>query len=311
MNIIELKIDKIKPDPDQPRTTIEEIDLRAMAQSIVTEGVINPIEVDKKFVIITGERRWRASKIAGLKTVPVKVFDIGADERFMRQVIENIHSETMTDWDLANALKKLLTMGPGDIVPRTPQKGPTADKGITWLSQKTGKSRHYITEKLAILETSKNFQKAVKTNQIPGTYVRALSVPSKYKKIIEKKILNNEFGTRDGALEFTAALNREKENPHIIKKLLDTDYSKFKEVGDVIRKVNEISPRVSELIRKSYEPSQEISKITEKLKEWVMDNPIESIGKIHTPRVIVNLNFIKTLVDKWFEKGKNKLENKK
>ena len=76
MEIIEIEIDKIKPDKDQPRTSMDELELKEMAQSIVTQGVINPIEVDNDMVIITGERRWRAAKIAGLKVVPVKIFNL-------------------------------------------------------------------------------------------------------------------------------------------------------------------------------------------------------------------------------------------
>ncbi len=74
--IISIPIEKIKPDVNQPRQYIDEEDLKGMAQSIVTEGIINPIEVDKNFVIVTGERRWRAAKIAGLKSVRAMIIEV-------------------------------------------------------------------------------------------------------------------------------------------------------------------------------------------------------------------------------------------
>ena len=302
MEILEVKIDKIKPDPKQPRTSIDEIDLREMAQSIVTEGVINPIEVDKNYMIITGERRWRASKIAGLKTVPVKVLTMNKDERFMRQVIENIHHNTMNDWDTANALKKLLCLSPGDRHPKASLTGPGADKGITWLSEKTGKSRAYIDEKLSLLGAPKGFQKAVKTGLISGTYMRALKqCPEVFKDKVEKKIMDGEFRSRDTALRFVTALQREENNPSVIKKLLETDYSKFEGVNVAEEEIAKISPTLSTRIAKSYEPSQELSKIVDDMKAWLIENPKESIGKIHAARVIINLNVLVAMVSKWMK----------
>jgi ParB family transcriptional regulator, chromosome partitioning protein len=280
MQIQEIEIDKIKPDKNQPRTSIDELDLREMGKSIITEGVINPIEIDKNFVIITGERRWRASKLAGLKTVPVKIIEITPKERFMRQVIENIHHNTMSDWDTANALKKLLEYF--HLVKVLSKKAGQPQTGITWLSEKTGKSKGYIEEKLDILEMSKDIQKAIKDQKIPGTFIRAIkNVPLKYKKIMEKKILDNEFSTRDGAMELSFALNREQDNPDKIKELLGVDYSKHKSSGAITNTISKISPREHEMIAKTYESSQEISEIVENLKEWVRNNPKESIGKVH------------------------------
>ena len=70
---------------------------------------------------------------------------IQGGERYMRQVVENVHHNTMSDSDVANSLKKLLTMSPGDIVPRRPLVGPTADKGITWLAGKIA-SHHQLAQ---------------------------------------------------------------------------------------------------------------------------------------------------------------------
>src|SRR3989344_4249364 len=108
MNYQTIAIEKLHPDPNQPRKYIDEDALKEMAVSVKNEGLINPIEVDGKFVIITGERRWRAAKIAGLKTVPIGVLEnISAKDRFIRQMQENLHQDTMSAWDTAEALDKI------------------------------------------------------------------------------------------------------------------------------------------------------------------------------------------------------------
>ena len=78
---ISIPIDKIRPDKNQPRKSFDEDALKGMAVSIKNEGVINAIEIDEKFIIITGEQRWRAAKIAGLKEVPVKIIENITEER--------------------------------------------------------------------------------------------------------------------------------------------------------------------------------------------------------------------------------------
>ena len=306
MEILEISIEKIKPDPSQPRTTIDELDLREMAQSIITEGVINPIELDKNFVIITGEKRWRAARIAGLKTVPVKVLNMKPEDRFMRQVIENIHNSTMTDWDTATALKKLLD---DYFLPQKVIGKGQPETGITWLTEKTGRSLGYITGKLDILEQSSEWKESVKKNKETGKFTAALiKTPKQFKEVVEKKFLAGEFVTRDGAREFVSALKREEANPDVIKKLLGINYSKhkgFHEVEDVVKK---ISPRDHQVIAKAvFESSQEISKIIDELKDWVKRNPRESWSPMQAPRIITNLNFGKALLEEILTSKSTKL----
>lgn len=298
-------IGKLKQDPDQPRKYVDEEALKEMAVSVKNEGLINPIEVDENFVIVTGEMRWRASKLAGLKEVPVRIIEkITPAERFLRQVQENLHQNAMSDWDTANALQKLLSLPRRGRHPKTPLTGPGSDKGITWLSGRTGKSRGYIEEKLSYLTTSKPIQKALKAGKITGTYVRAINrAPEKQKKAVEDKILGKQFATADGAVSFASALVREEANPHNVKELLDTDYSKYKNDHEVKGAIEKISPPDHELIAKSYEPSQEITRIVNDLQEWVEKNPKTKVGMIHAPRVLINMNVARTLIEGWFQGG--------
>ena len=174
MEIIEIEIEKIKPDPNQPRTSIEEEYLAGMAHSIGQQGVINAIEVDKDLMIVTGEVRWRAAKMARLKTIPAKVIDISDDRRFVRQVIANIHSNTMSGWDTATALKKLLNTWPGYEKDEALEMGADADEAIVWLSEIIGKSPAYIRKEVSFineLERSKRarlMKKQLKNTNLPS-----------------------------------------------------------------------------------------------------------------------------------------------
>lgn len=170
MEIIEIEINKIKPDQNQPRTSIDEEYLGGMAHSIGQQGVINAIEVDKDLMIVTGEVRWRSAMKAELKTIPAKIIDISDEHRFVRQVIANIHSNTMSDWDTATALKKLLNTWPGYKSGEVTETGVDADEAIVWLSETIGKSSAYIREKVSFineLERSKRtrlMKKQLKNN---------------------------------------------------------------------------------------------------------------------------------------------------
>jgi len=71
--IKEIEVEKIKPDPEQPRESFDKEKLKELAQTFKTQGIIQPIEIDENYQIITGERRWRAAKLAGLKKIPCKI----------------------------------------------------------------------------------------------------------------------------------------------------------------------------------------------------------------------------------------------
>jgi ParB family chromosome partitioning protein len=113
LQLVALRLTAIEPDPDQPRSTFSDEGLRELAESIRQDGVIQPIEVtegpDGRYMIVHGERRWRAAQLAGLDTVPAVVRRRAYDDvtRFVRQVVENIQREDLNDVDRAAALLRL------------------------------------------------------------------------------------------------------------------------------------------------------------------------------------------------------------
>jgi len=110
--ITKVSIDKIKPNPNQPRKHVKEETIKELAESIKEKGLIQPIIVREKedyYEIVAGERRWRASQLAGLKEVPVVIRnDISEVESLELALIENIQREDLNPIDLAIAYNELI-----------------------------------------------------------------------------------------------------------------------------------------------------------------------------------------------------------
>jgi ParB family transcriptional regulator, chromosome partitioning protein len=108
----EIEIGRIEPDPDQPRQTFDEDALEELAASIRQEGVLQPIAVrydesGDRYIIVHGERRWRASRIAGLSSIPAIVRDVPEERRLIHQLMENVVREDLNAVDRAAALRLL------------------------------------------------------------------------------------------------------------------------------------------------------------------------------------------------------------
>ena len=300
MELTEIPVTKIRRDPSQPRSAFDDEEIEEMAKSMKTTGLINPIEVDSSGMIITGERRWRAAKKAGLTTIPCKVLVIDPDDRFMRQVIENIHHNTMSDWDTAMAFQKLIASSPHrGIHPKAAKSGPHANRGIEWVAERTGKSRQYVGDKMAILEISKPLQKALQKGNLKSTHLRALHrAPEEHKAAIEKKLLSGELKTSEGGLEIVAALKR---NPEKAKEILGKDYSKITNNQDMAVAVSKISPRFTDNIEKAIEPTKQLGNIVTSLIKWMEHNSPDSVGKYNIRRVVLNLTTAQEEIKKWLK----------
>lgn len=109
--VIEMKLNEIEPDINQPRKVFDDEKLEELSESIKEHGVLQPIIVTKKddyYQIIAGERRWRASKKAGLKTIPVIVRDYDAKKIREVSLIENLQRQDLNALDTAKAIKELM-----------------------------------------------------------------------------------------------------------------------------------------------------------------------------------------------------------
>lgn len=161
-NIVQVSIDDIYPNATQPRTYFDEKALDDLAQSIKTLGVIQPITLRKdgdRFEIISGERRYRASKKAGLKTIPAYIRLVNDQELLEMALVENIQREDLDAIEIALTYQRLLN-----------------EIGLTQeiLSQRVGKERSTITNSIRLLKLSPSIQNAIRGGAISAGHGRAL-----------------------------------------------------------------------------------------------------------------------------------------
>ncbi|MDH6313966.1 ParB family chromosome partitioning protein [Parabacteroides sp. PFB2-10] len=162
-SISEIELSKIQPNPNQPRSVFEEDALEELATSIRSLGVIQPItlkETDSgKYMIISGERRYRASLLAGLERIPAYI-KTAADENVMEMaLIENIQREDLNSIEIALAYQKLI-----DIYGLTQER----------LSERVGKKRATIANYLRLLKLPAEVQMGLKDRKIDMGHARAL-----------------------------------------------------------------------------------------------------------------------------------------
>ena len=300
MNIQEVQIGKIKTDPNQPRSKIDPAAVADMARSIAAQGIINPIEIDNNFVIVTGHVRYEGAKKAGLKTVPCReVNPENASARFQRQVIENLIQNSMPDMDIAKALHQMLSL----ITPAKAKKGSGGhnDKGITELAHAVGKSESYVHEKLSLLDLSPVMKKAITEKGIPSSYARALKdIPEDFKEEMEEKIIAEEFQSKESAMAVKRAL---VQYPDQGVEIMNVDYTGLDEFA-VNAQMSKIIPNysptpVSDAISAAMEPAEKISDASRKLITHLQNYNPADIGAINIARVLLNLRSVKRHVARW------------
>ena len=179
---IEIEIGLIDRNPEQPRKIFDEEALNELANSIKVHGVISPIivkQVDERYVIIAGERRWRASRIAGLKTIPCIVKDYTEQQISEIAIIENLQREDLNPIESAKAIKNLIN-----------QYNLTQDE----VADKIGKSRPAVANTLRLLLLPETIISLVETNKISAGHARALLAIDDVKKQKEIALLIVENG---------------------------------------------------------------------------------------------------------------------
>lgn len=201
-DIKQIKLDDIRSNPYQPRKTFNEEALKELAESIKNYGVFQPIIVKKSikgYDLVAGERRVRASKLAGLETIPAIIKDFSDD--MMREIalLENLQRENLTAIELAWAYKGII-----DSLHITQEE----------LANKLGKSRSNVTNVLGLLRLPKTVQDMVLEGKISMGHARELSKLEDMEQIISyaKKIVDEELSVRD-IEKLTSASSDKKINP--------------------------------------------------------------------------------------------------
>ena len=204
-----ININKIEPNPNQPRKKFDEDALAELAESIKIHGLIQPIIVQKKkdmYQIVAGERRWRACRLAKIKEIPVIIKDISETERYELALIENIQREDLNDIEEAYAYKALID---------------EFDLKQDEVAERVSKSRVAVTNSLRLLRLDTNVQELVVNGLISGGHARAL------------------LGINDGVLQYDTAMRiideklSVRETEKLVKQILNrNDKPRYKKAVD-------------------------------------------------------------------------------
>ena len=161
--IVEIKISEIRSNPYQPRKIFDEEALNELASSIKEHGIVQPIIVKKSikgYELVAGERRTKASRIAGLETIPAVVKDFTDQEMMDIAILENIQREDLSPLELAEGFKKYIET-----------TGMSQDE----VAKKFGKSRSYITNALGLLNLPTPVKEKINNKEISASHARVLS----------------------------------------------------------------------------------------------------------------------------------------
>ena len=220
--IIEISLDELRANPYQPRKRFDDDSLKELAESIKNHGVFQPIIVKKSikgYEIIAGERRCRASKLAGRETIPaiVRAF---TDEQMMEiALLENLQRENLSAIEEAIAYRSMLE-----------KLNLTQDE----LSKKVGKSRSHITNIIGLLRLPKEIQQMIIQEEITMGHARVISKLESEDEMIKlaHQIIDQKLPVRD--VEVIS------NNPEMLKKVKmerknRNSYSEYKYVEDMLR----------------------------------------------------------------------------
>lgn len=185
-DILEVNLNELRSNPYQPRKNFDEEKLNELALSIKEYGVIEPIIIKKSirgYEIVAGERRVKASKIAGKTTIPAVIKDFNDEEMMQIALLENIQREDLTSIEEAEAYRNIIN-----------------SLGITQedFAKRIGKSRSYVTNILGLLRLPKNVQKLILDKSLSLGHAKILSKLENIEKINElsEKIIKENMSVR-------------------------------------------------------------------------------------------------------------------
>ena len=212
--IKDINVEKIKPNPFQPRNRFTNDALEELSKSIANKGVLQPVTVREvqyeNFELVTGERRWRAAKKAGLNTIPAIIRDFKDEEMMEVALIENLQREDLNPIEEAHAYKKMI-----DELEITQKE----------VAKRVSKSRSSVANTLRLLNLPPSVQEIVSRETISMGHARALlPLDSKKQTEIAKKIVDEDLSVR--------------KTEELVKKLTEKDSKNKKRKTN-----NELSPK--------------------------------------------------------------------
>lgn len=230
VQVTEIPISAIKPNPNQPRKFFDAAALRELSESIIQYGVIQPITVRKircGYEIVTGERRLRASQLAGLETIPSIVINADGDKSAILALLENLQREDLSFFEIAEGYQRLIK-----------EQGMTQDD----IARKLGKSQSTVANKIRLLKLTPIVRKIIREYSLTERHARALLTLDPEKQLIAvRSICDNNLNVRQSE-EMIADMLRER-----VKK---NQTIKVNEIHDIRLFTNTVKQAV-ELMRES------------------------------------------------------------
>ena len=191
MTVVQLDIGHVRPNANQPRKFFDEEALEGLAESIKSQGIIQPLTVEEiapgEFSIIAGERRYRAAKIAGLDKVPAIVVSLSEVQRIQMSLIENIQRENLNAIEEASAYQYLID-----------HSGYTQEM----VAQKVGKSRSAIANSLRLLSLSDKMKDDIVSGAMSAGHARAILslINPADRELLRDKIVHEGLSVRDAEI---------------------------------------------------------------------------------------------------------------
>jgi ParB family transcriptional regulator, chromosome partitioning protein len=196
----EVLLSALSPNPEQPRREFDDVSLRELADSIRERGVLQPILAEARgdgaYIVVAGERRVRAARLAGLQTIPVVVREFTQQEKLEIALIENVQREDLTPVEEARAYRRLMDL---------------ANLSQEQLALKVGKERSTISNSLRLLKLPDEAQEALEKGSISAGHARALLmlVNPADQHLLLRRIVEAGISVRE-AESMAAALNKGK-----------------------------------------------------------------------------------------------------
>lgn len=222
-SVVELKINDIDPNTKQPRKTFDQERLEALAESIKEHGVVQPIIVKtegSRYIIVAGERRWRAAKLAGLKTVPAIVKDLTSREVMEIALIENLQREDLNPVEEAEAYQRLIE-----------EYSLTQEE----VAKLVGKSRTAIANSVRLLSLSKEIKEMITDGRLTSGHARALITVSDGRKQLSLANQIVEKGLNVREAEKLASMEDKKQKKNKKQKPVDKIAAEMKNLEDKLR----------------------------------------------------------------------------
>ncbi|EHJ07107.1 ParB/RepB/Spo0J family partition protein [Staphylococcus simiae] len=223
--VIQIKLEQIKANPYQPRKTFDDIHLNNLADSIKQYGILQPIVVRKTiqgYYIVVGERRFRASKLAGLTTIPAIIKDLSDEDMMELAVIENLQREDLNAIEEAESYQRL--MRELNITQRE-------------VAKRLSKSRSYIANMLRLLHLPQSIMVMVKKGDLSGAHGRTLLAIKNQNDMVKiaRRVAKEHWSVR----QLEQYINEIKQNNNETKDESKAQYRKPKFIAQQERQLKE------------------------------------------------------------------------